>query len=198
MDARTTRIVMAVLFALWAGIVLRTVMNTKGPDDFEITVTQQEVDAFAREQLAGLQARSFAQRTELCGVIFEDSEGRLDTTPLLEGEVASCDIAYFDEPGMAPVASYHTHGAYDRDYDSEVPSIQDFESDLESGMDGYVSTPGGRFWRVDADEEVAIQLCGPGCLQQDPGYQRCDGAQPARRFTLAELGTWFDRPEANC
>lgn len=167
--------------------VVRVFMNVKGPEDFETTVSAEQVQGFARAQLSELQAQSFAQDMEFCGIIFEDREGRLGTTPIVSGEQASCDIAYFDEPGMAPVASYHTHGGYSDEYDSEVPSMQDFDSDVATGLDGFIATPGGRFWRIDATEEVAIQLCGAGCLQQDTRYKPCDAETPREQYTRAEL-----------
>ena len=118
-ENRTTlRILYALCAIAFVVMVARAFLNVKGPEDFVVTVTQSEVQAFAREQLNAVQQRSFKGDVELCAIIFEDSNGDLGTTPVREGEKASCDIAYFDEPGMAPIASFHTHGAHDRDYDS--------------------------------------------------------------------------------
>ena len=145
-DFRSTPVILTGCLVLWVLVVLNAMMNTKGADEFVITVPQSEVESFAKRQLSDLQERSFSRDQELCAIIFEDSEGELGTTPLVSGEKASCDIAYFDEPGMAPVASFHTHGSFDLEYDSEVPSMLDMQSDIESGIDGYISTPGGRLW----------------------------------------------------
>ena len=198
MDARTTRLVFIVIGIAWLAIVGRALLNAKDESDFEITATDDEVAAFAREQLGSLQERSFAEGTELCGIIFENSDGELGSTPLRTGEAASCDIAYFDMPGMAPVASYHSHGAFGKQYDSEVPSLLDFDSDVASGLDGYVSTPGGRLWRIDAGNEEAVQLCGPGCLDQDPAYAGCRGDPPAERYTRRELRARRASAPSNC
>ncbi|MEO1647271.1 MAG: DUF4329 domain-containing protein [Pseudomonadota bacterium] len=187
MSARTTRILFILMALVWAGIVARGIMNTKDADDFVITVTQEEVQAFARIQLNALQQQSFAQDVELCGIIFERSDGSLGASPTRQGDEASCGIAYFDEPGMRPIGSFHTHAAQNAAYDSEVPSLQDMASDAASGMDGYVATPGGRFWRVDARGPTAIQICGPGCLAQDPNYRPCPDFEPEQRYSYEDL-----------
>jgi len=187
MTSRSTLIIFALCGLAWGVIVLRAYTNVKGPEDFVVTVSQSEVQDFARAQLTELQPQSFAQNVELCGIIFEDEDGELGTTPVTSGEQASCDIAYFDEPGMAPIASYHTHGSFSRDYDSEVPSMLDLQSDIQSQMDGYVSTPGGRFWRIDWEAQTAIQICGENCVPKDPAYRDCPADQIATRYTLDEL-----------
>ena len=187
MSSRTTRI-LYILFALaWAAIIARASVTKKGPEDFVITVTQPQVQAFARAQLTALQPRSFAEGIELCGIIFERKGGTLGASPPREGNEDSCGIAYFDEPGMRPVASFHTHAGYDPAYDSEVPSILDMQSDAATGMDGYVATPGGRFWRIDARGPIALRVCDAGCLPQDAAYRPCPGAAPEARYSLAQL-----------
>lgn len=198
MDGRTTKLIFAACAIAWAAIVLRGVMNTKGPEDFVITVTQSEVQSFAREQLETLQIRSFADKVEYCSVIFENADGDLETTRVIAGHEASCELSYFDEPGMAPVASIHTHGTYDPRYDSERPSVLDLESDIAEGIDGYISTPGGRFWRNDRVAREAVQICGAGCLTQDPAYRPCPASAPPESFTLTELRTRRDEGAFVC
>ena len=183
----TLRVMYGLCAVAFVVIVARAFLNVKGPEDFVFTVPQQEVQAYAKQQLGALQQRSFASDKELCAIIFEDSDGNLGTTPIREGDVASCDITFFDEPGMGPIASFHTHGSFDRNYDSEVPSDIDIESDIASGSDGYVSTPGGRFWRIDAAAQKAIQICGEGCLEQDPDFKPCPPGAIAEEYSRAEL-----------
>ena len=89
--------------------------------------------------------------------------------------------------GWTLIASYHTHGAYDPRADSEVPSPGDVEADFQEGVNGYVSTPGGRFWRIDAAHGVADMICGEGCLAVDPTYTACDAFAPKERYSVAEL-----------
>ena len=187
MNPRTTRI-LYILFALaWVVIIARAYTTRKEPEDFIITVTQSEVQAFARAQLTDLQSRSVAEGIELCGIIFERSDGSLGASSPREGNEESCGIAYFDEPGMRPVASFHTHASYNPAYDSEVPSILDLENDALTGMDGYVATPGGRFWHIDADGPSTTRVCGPGCLPQDPAYRPCPGSEPEPQYSFKQL-----------
>lgn len=198
MTSRNTTIILALCALAWAVIVLRAYTNVKDADDFVITVSQDEVQAFARTQLNALQQQSFAEDIELCGIIFERSDGSLGSSPPRPGDEASCGIAYFDEPGMRPVASFHTHAAHNEKYDSEVPSLLDLESDVASGMDGYVATPGGRFWRVNAQAEEAIQICGPGCLAQDPQYKPCPALAPEPHYSRADLVARMEGAFAGC
>ncbi|MEL6239254.1 MAG: DUF4329 domain-containing protein [Pseudomonadota bacterium] len=185
--SRNTQIIFGLIAIAWVVIIARAYMNAKDADDFVITVSQGEVQSFAREQLNALQEQSFAEDIELCGIIFERSDGSLGASEPRPGDEASCGIAYFDEPGMRPVASFHTHAAQNDAYDSEVPSLLDMQSDASSGMDGYVATPGGRFWWVDAAGPRAVQVCGVGCLAQDPRYKPCPSSEPEKRYSYAEM-----------
>ncbi len=194
----TTRNIFIFCIVLWGFIVVRAMMNTKGTEDFVTTVSSSEVTAYAKAQLGALQERSFAEDQEICAVIFENSDGELGSTPLISGEMASCDIRFFDEPGMGPVASMHTHGAYNSQYDSEVPSMLDMQSDIASGVDGYVSTPGGRLWRIDAEERFTEQVCGENCLAQDPAYRPCESDEPKSRYSLDELQARMDDSSIRC
>lgn len=192
------KLVYAAIAILWVAIVVHSAATRKDPEDFVVTVSQSEVQAFARKELAGMQARSFTEKVELCAIIFEDSEGALQSSEVRAGNEATCDLQYFDEPGMAPLASMHTHGAFDADYDSEVPSLIDLDGDVESQMDGYVATPGGRLWRVDWQQSRAVQVCGEGCLGRDPAYRPCPGDAVAASYTRPELAARDRRPVPEC
>ncbi len=202
-DVRTSRpsattIVFALCAIAWVAIVWRGVSNVKGPDALVATASQEEVQRFARQQLDALQPSSFASDRELCGIIFETSEGELGVSRPTSGDEASCDIAFFDEPGMVPVASFHTHGRHSRRYDGEVPSLIDIQSDVASGIDGYVATPGGRFWHIDHDEAEARLICGPACLTQDESYEPCTGDLIERFYTYETLSQRFSNGGAIC
>ena len=198
MNASTTRIVFAVMAIAWVVIVARTYLNVKGTDALVPQLPQAQVQAFAREQLDALQQPSFEGDLELCGIIWETSEGTLGVSRPREGDEASCDLAYFDEPGMVPVASFHTHGRFSPRYDGEVPSLLDIQSDIASGIDGYIATPSGRFWHIDHQGQIARQVCGPGCLTQDPRYVPCPGDDIAQSYTPTQLSRRFSTPRNPC
>ena len=198
LSPQTNRIIYALCAIAFVVIIARAYMNVKGPEALQPVVSQSEVQAYARVQLEGLQARSFAENIEVCGIIFETSKGELGTSFQSGGDEATCDLTYFDEPGMVPVASFHTHGSYSREYDGEVPSIIDIQSDIASGIDGYIATPGGRFWWVDHEAGVVRLVCGPDCLSQDPGYRPCAGDLIAKTYTINELAQRYRRPARAC
>ncbi|NOE25101.1 DUF4329 domain-containing protein [Ruegeria sp. HKCCD6157] len=123
----------------------------------------------AKATLSSLQGISFNNDTEYCGYLAYDPAGKLVATPAQRGDNKSCvwDQA---ENGLVLVLSYHTHGRFDPEYSSEVPSVADIEADEDEGIDGFVSTPGGRLWYVDTERMEVRQICDIGCLPKDPSF----------------------------
>lgn len=195
---RVSRIIYALCAIAFVVIIARAYLNVKGADALQPVVPQSEVQAYARQQLNALQGRSFAENIELCGIIFETSEGELGTSYQSGGDEATCDLAFFDEPGIVPVASFHTHGRFSREYDGEVPSLTDIQSDVASGIDGYIATPGGRLWHIDHETGIARLACGPSCVKQDQRYSPCAGDVIADQYSIEELAERFRAPTAIC
>lgn len=143
--------------------------------------------AFAVDFLNSIQALSIAQRSEYCGYFYVDEAGQIRATPPRRGSFASCDMPA-PRRGEGIFASYHTHGAYGANYDNEVPSVTDLESDFAFAVDGYVSTPGGRVWHVDNGTRSTRQICGPGCVYVDPGFRPVGEAGIRASYNLSQLG----------
>ncbi|MEX0348589.1 MAG: DUF4329 domain-containing protein [Paracoccaceae bacterium] len=146
-----------------------------------------DVTDAAYELLRDLQMESFAENREFCGFIGEDLYGQLIASAPRRGRSDSCRPRFPRGGDIEPLASFHTHAAHDLNADSEVPSSSDVIADMEDGVDGYVATPGGRFWFIDGVEGTARLLCGPGCLPQDPNYDPNDGVPVGDFYTLQEL-----------
>lgn len=142
--------------------------------------------ALARAVLSQLQPLSFANNIEYCGYIGLDDDGQLIASAATPGDEGSC---LSEDPVEIAVitASYHTHGAYSPDYDSEIPSGDDVEGDEAEGIDGYVATPGGRFWFIDTTDLVISQICGIGCLPADPAFQPGDWGPIAQSYSYDQL-----------
>lgn len=145
-----------------------------------------EVTALARQVLNDLQAESIRRNREYCGLIGRAPDGRLVVGKPRRGWRASC------RPRLLPadvteIASYHTHGAYSDRYDNEVPSTDDLLADHDGGTDGYVATPGGRFWVIDGSALTTRQICGLGCLASDPAFEPDPELPVAPRYTLEQL-----------
>ncbi len=139
----------------------------------------------AVQTLDALQPTTFHDNAEYCGYIGRDASGTLvATTPTLGG----ADWCEIEEPvGLDIVASYHTHAGYDPNSWSEIPSGADMESDENLGIDGYVSTPGGRLWYIDTEDMVTSQICGIGCLAQDPNFRPASEDNILQSYTYDEL-----------
>lgn len=144
------------------------------------------VDTFARTFLNDLNVRSIREGREHCGYIFIDPQGRLQATPPRAGTFASCDMVA-PRVGQGIIASYHTHGSYGRDYDNEVPSVIDLMSDFDYGIDGYVSTPGGRVWLVDFQTQTTRQVCGLRCVTSDGNFVPQGEASIRQSYSLPSL-----------
>lgn len=142
--------------------------------------------ALARQVLSAIQPRSIAENREYCGYIGLDDAGRLVASAATPGNEASC---LADDPTNIAIitASWHTHAAYSPDYDSEIPSGDDIEGDEAEGIDGYVATPGGRFWYIDTTDDVLSQLCGIGCLPSDPRFVAGDFGVIEQSYSFSDL-----------
>jgi len=142
--------------------------------------------AFIKAQLNALQPRSIAENREYCGYLGLTPAGAYAISPPVRGDGSGCRP---DNPpeSLRIIASYHTHAAYAPRYDSEAPSAQDVEGDISEGVNGYISTPGGRLWFVDGRAQEAVLLCGLDCVASDPRFQP-DADFPIRTiFTLSAL-----------
>ncbi|MBW7922167.1 MAG: DUF4329 domain-containing protein [Rubellimicrobium sp.] len=145
--------------------------------------------AFVTDILTQMQVRSYATGNETCGYVGRDAQGRMMATPINTGREASCLLPRIP-PGMQTVASIHTHGTYSPAYASEFPTVQDMTTDAHDGINGYISTPGGRLWYVDTVTMTVRQLCGRGCLPQDPHYRPEDDGPVRPMFTVGDLRAW--------
>lgn len=144
------------------------------------------MDLFAVAHLDKVQELSIRDDVEYCGYFGFDAAGKIAATPARKGGRDGC---LADEPpsDFDISASYHTHGSYARDADTEVPSIDDLLGDFEEGIDGYIATPAGRVWLNLLDEELSIQLCGPGCVTADPDFKRCPAFLPGVEYRIKDL-----------
>lgn len=153
--------------------------------------TSDEI-AFARGLLNSLQEKSFEERREYCGYIGYLEDGSLAATKPRPGREASCLIWRWPRK-IDVVASYHTHANFDPQYYNETPSVEDVLGDGAAGIDGYVATPGGRFWYVDGETGSIRQLCSPGCMKVDPDFVAGVEGPVRRQYTFEELTRRFSQ-----
>lgn len=143
-----------------------------------------ETTALARATLQALQPISFRENREYCGYLALSPKGELSATKAARGTATSC-LPSTPPSDYTLVASYHTHGAFLEGAYSEVPSSTDIQGDSYEGVNGYVSTPGGRFWYINGAQETATLICGEGCLASDPAYRQEFPVQST--YTLRQL-----------
>ena len=156
-----------------------------------------DVDRYAAAIFDRIQPRSIADDREFCGYIGVNGTGKLAATGPKRGRRDSCEP---DEPpeDFKILASYHTHGAYTQEADTEVPSLEDLAGDIEEGIDGYIATPGGRLWLNDARLRRAFLLCGPGCVKRDRRFRECRAYPPGHEYTLRSLQRRAENDTGEC
>ena len=198
MKLSSTALILIACAAVWAIVTFRLANREPEYAPREIVAAPAAVQEYARQQLNDLQRSSFANQREYCGVIVEDEAGTLSTLEIFEGDIASCSYRNDGRVGVQPVATFHTHGGASVQYDDEAPSFQDFQSDLATRLDGYIATPGGRFWRIDWQSQTANLVCGEGCLTQDPNYQPCPAYEPEQQYDIKRLQRRFRNVPDRC
>lgn len=149
-------------FAVWLTIVSGFATAAHGQDARELAV--------ARAVFQQIQAMSFAEDREFCGYIGVLADGRYAATDVTRGRANSCRSRASERAFVAITASFHTHGSFTPNAEAEFPSAGDVDIDMREGVNGYIATPGGRLWYVDATYGEARQICGMGCLSQDPDF----------------------------
>ena len=180
---------------LWLLVVAALSITPALADPWEAIT--DELDRFAVAHLDAIQPLSIRDKIEYCGLFGYDRYGRLAATQAVPGDADSCDPG-IEPDGFEVIASYHTHGAYARDADTEVPSIDDLIGDFEEGIDGYIATPGGRVWLNLYEERVSFQLCGRGCITADPDFRTCPAFLPAEEYTIETLELREEQDTGEC
>lgn len=179
------RIVYALIVVLWLAVTLHMVIVPAPP--YQPKSSSAEIAKFAKETLARVQDVSIAQNQEFCGVITETDEGQLEASQIYDGGRADCGFERLSRPGSHTIASFHTHGGTDPDYDSEFPSLEDVAGDMDERIAGYIATPGGRIWQIDWRTGESRQLCGEACLEQDPGFDKAEREPVGTSYTFPQL-----------
>ena len=132
-----------------------------------------------------LQGPSFAQSREYCGYLTILPSGKITTGQISPGSTDGCGP---QRPNIGTViASFHTHGGFTEQHYSEVPSVLDMRGDAREGIGGWIATPGGRLWYLDGPGRTARQVCGVGCLKQDPLFRPGAQGKVATVYTLDKL-----------
>lgn len=149
-------------------------------------VGQESIVSF----LEGVQASSLEDNREYCGYLYRRADGAIRATRPRRGAVYYCAPRL---PNAEIIASYHTHGRFSEDADSEVPSVDDILGDREEGIDGYITTPGGRVWFHDVEAGTVRQLCGLGCVTADPKHLDSYFLPVRGTYTLEDLERRFAR-----
>lgn len=169
---------------------LATVLMLAAPGQIKAQSTAET--AYVMALMRSMNALSVRFNREVCGFILRDAQGRYSSTKVSWGGHASCASLPLED-GTAAVSSWHTHAAWGRGYDGEVPSIQDVEGDMRFGVNGWVATPGGRLWFVDGKDGSMRQVCGRDCLPTDPNFFPEEHGPVESYYTLDGLYARFGR-----
>lgn len=161
-------------------------LDTMAMPERALARTEAEV-AFVSRLFDDIQGRSISEDREYCGLIGIDGNGNYVASKPRRGRTATCLPPAPATVGFVALASYHTHGSFSPDYYTEIPSFDDMRTDIEDGTDGYIATPGGRLWFVDARRRIASQICGLNCLIPDPEFREDPDYPVMQTYTLDDL-----------
>lgn len=161
---------------------------------FPTLLVAQDADLInaAKSTLTSIQSNSFKADREYCGMLGRNAQGNIVITRPRKGRRDSCQPNSFFSDEIETLASYHTHGSYDLEANAEVPLSDDLLADMAEGVFGFVSTPGGRFWITEPEENQVRLLCDVGCLPKDPKYEPVAEGNVRDVYTLDQL---VDREE---
>ena len=179
--------------------VLMAALPVHAEDRWE-ALTFERLDQVAEAALSNAQNLSLLNNREYCGYIAFDGKDRLRFTAPLKGDVESCtppEVPYSWEL----IASYHTHGALNPqvpDVSYELPSGDDLRGDMDEGIDGYLATPGGRFWFIDTYDEMVIMLGGVGYFQPDSLFEQDIECGPRAEHTFEQIFMMEDEDIGPC
>ncbi len=140
---------------------------------------------FAVHLMNRIQGPSFAQSREYCGYMVQLPSGKITTGTINPGTRDGCSPTR-PENGQV-LSSFHTHGGFTEEHYSEIPSVQDMRGDAREGIGGWLATPGGRLWFIDGPNNIARQICGIGCLKQDPIFRPGAQGKVADVYTMDKL-----------
>jgi len=141
--------------------------------------------------LRNMNQQSITHNREVCGYIVRTPAGTLEVSKVSWGGPASCATIPVP-PEYTIISSWHTHAAWAPGYDGEVPSTIDVEGDMGMGINGWVSTPGGRMWFINGQTGFMYQVCGRDCLPTDPGFYPEEHGPVEKQYTLAQLRRRFN------
>ena len=179
--------------------VMMAALPVHAEDRWE-ALTFERLDQVAEAALNNAQNLSLLNNREYCGYIAFDGKDRLRFTAPLKGDVESCtppEVPYSWEL----IASYHTHGALNPqvpDVSYELPSGDDLRGDMDEGIDGYLATPGGRFWFIDTYDEVVIMLGGVGYFQPDSLFEQDIECGPWAEHSFEQIFMMEDKEIGPC
>lgn len=71
--------------------------------------------------------------------------------------------------------------------DTEVPSVNDLQADLQEEIYGYIATPSGRVWLNDSERNGSVMLFGPGSVVNDSNFRECRDFAPRAQYTIPQL-----------
>ena len=101
-------------------------------------------DEAVKPLLKALNPVSIRDHVEYAGRVYKNPDGTYSTTYPNKGTLAGSFAGKWPT-GTQNAGDYHTHGAYDPEYDNENFSPGDKEGNDDEGVPGYLATPGGTF-----------------------------------------------------
>ncbi|MEE9448098.1 MAG: DUF4329 domain-containing protein [Arenicellales bacterium] len=144
---------------LAGGAVLMAALVSSGSDGQDSNVRLADQHAVGKRALNEINPVSVREKREYGGWVYRTPDDRYTFTKPIHGNIDSILLPKSLIPsGGQPLASFHTHGAFDPRYRSEEFSFADLANNQSSKVDGYLGTPGGKFLWHDHRKNRVINL----------------------------------------
>ena len=148
----------AVFIGLGVGAAAGLSSSGSEPQDTNFRAQKQNDAAF--DVLNAVNPQSVRVNKEFGGWVFINPDGSFSSTTPVRGDFKSVQLpnpAEVIPNGSRITASYHTHAAFDPQFDNENFSPTDLDLDRENSIDGYLGTPGGQLKFHDiTDDTITI------------------------------------------
>ena len=135
-------------------------LSSSGSETQDTNFRAQKQNDAAFDVLNAVNPQSVRVNREFGGWVFINPDGSFSSTVPVRGDFKSVQLpnpAEVIPAGSRITASYHTHAAFDPNFDNENFSPTDLSLDRDNNFDGYLGTPAGQLKFHDVtDDSITV------------------------------------------
>ena len=136
-------------------------LSSSGSETQDTNTRAQKQNDAAFDVLNAVNPQSVRVNREFGGWIFINPDGSFSSTTPVRGDFRSVQLPNPSEVvpnGSRVTAAYHTHAAFDPNFDNENFSPTDLDLDRDNDIDGYLGTPAGQLKFHDITDDSVTTI----------------------------------------